>query len=113
MKSKLAAAMNTLSEETRKNYINKYLQDIKLLDIQIHNFQAVNAGRYSTRAFNRKCTLLGCFPDSMANMRKQAYTGRASFGKFTKISIFFFSSKLQFSPISSFLSFPFCGYFGV
>ena len=58
MKSKLAAAMNTLSEETRKNYINKYLQDIKLLDIQIHNFQAVNAGRYSTRAFNRKCTLL-------------------------------------------------------
>ena len=58
MKSKLAAAMNTLSEETRKNYINKYLQDIKLLDIQIHDSQAINVGQHSTRAFNRKCILL-------------------------------------------------------
>ena len=58
MKSKLASAMNTLSEETRENYVNKYLQDIKLLDIQIHDFQARNASHHSTRAFNRKCTLL-------------------------------------------------------
>ena len=33
MKSKLAAAMNTLSEETRKDYINKYLQEDEKIDI--------------------------------------------------------------------------------